>query len=59
MRHGGDSYYPMLTFIAPLFIGVAINFLIEAPQLPVNRPSIFGWICLLTGTAIGFWNACF
>jgi uncharacterized protein YjeT (DUF2065 family) len=59
MRHGSNGYYPMLTFLAPLLIAVSLNLIIEAPKLPQKQLSIFGWICVVIGGAIGFWNVFF
>ncbi len=59
MRQNDGSYYLQLAFLGPLIIGLAVNLVIEAPKIPVNKPSIFGWLCLLTGTGVGLWNAIF
>ncbi|MBC7798652.1 MAG: hypothetical protein H7Z37_17420 [Pyrinomonadaceae bacterium] len=59
MRENGDGYHLELAAFAPIMIGLALLLIIEAPKIPLNKPSVFGWFCLGGGFAFGFWNAFF
>lgn len=57
MRTNSGEYYPMFAFLAPLLIAFGIICVVETPELPYRKPSVFGWICIVTASLIGFWNA--
>lgn len=38
----------------PFFLAFGVYAMIEAPQFPVNRPSVFGWVMIIAGGVLGF-----
>jgi len=59
MRVNEGRYYPKLALFGPVFIGIAVAAIVEAPEIPVKKMSVFGCLCLIVGSGFGFWNAFF
>lgn len=41
-------------FLGPFFVAFGLYIILEAPAIPVRRPSIFGWACTVVGLILGF-----
>lgn len=57
MRNNSDYFYPMLSFLAPLLVAIAIICVVETPKIPIEKLSFFGWVCISIGAFFGIWNA--
>ena len=55
--HDQGQFSLKTAVLGPCLLAVGLYFLIEAPSMPVKRPSVLGWTLTIVGIALGIFYA--